>query len=122
MTDTKVYNGNENLPRSGLVHNWTKEMVLEYKKCMDDPVYFIETYAKIISVDDGLIPFKLYDFQKETLRAYLTNNNICLNQSRQSGKCHALNTLVRVRNKKTGEIKTITIGELYEQLSAKGKV
>lgn len=87
-------------------------MVAEFKKCKDDPVYFIETYGKIVSVDDGLVPFILYDYQREILAAYPTNNNICLNQSRQSGKCVTGDAKVTIRNKKTGEIRTISIQEL----------
>jgi hypothetical protein len=35
---------------------------------------------------------------------------------RQSGKCFNLNTVVRVRNKKTGELLETTVGELYGKI------
>ena len=40
---------------------WTKEEILEYQRCMKDPLYFIQTYVKIVSLDEGLIPFKMYN-------------------------------------------------------------
>lgn len=32
-----------------------------------------------------------------------------------TGKCVCINTMVKIRNKNTGEISEITIGELYER-------
>lgn len=46
-----------------------------------------------------------------------THKNLVLVGSNGSGKCVNINTIVRIKNKKTGEIKQITIGELYEQAS-----
>ena len=61
---------------------------------MNDPVYFAEEYFKIISVDDGLIPFKLYDFQKEAARSYLTERKMVLATSRQIGKTSIATVIV----------------------------
>ena len=47
------YLGNPNIKKDGITQNWTKEEVQEYALCMKDPVYFIEKYAKIISLDVG---------------------------------------------------------------------
>ena len=52
------YNGNNNLPKAHTKHSWTPHMVSEYLKCKNDPIYFAETYFKIIHVDKGVIPFK----------------------------------------------------------------
>ena len=38
------YLGNPNVKRDGVQQNWTPDLLLEYKKCMDDPVYFSEKY------------------------------------------------------------------------------
>ena len=59
-----TYLGNPNLKRANVQQEWTKKELLEYKRCMDDPLYFIQTYVKIVSLDEGLIPFKMYNFQK----------------------------------------------------------
>lgn len=88
------YNGNPHLPKSGSQHSYTKEQIQEIKKCIDDPVYFAETYFKIISVDDGLVPFKLYDFQKEAASSYLNERKMILATSRQIGKTSIATVIV----------------------------
>ena len=42
------YLGNPNVKRDGVETSFTKEEVLEYKKCMKDPSYFARKYVKII--------------------------------------------------------------------------
>ena len=61
MIDT-AYLGNPLLKPSNTSINFTKEEIEEYIKCSEDPVYFIENFMKIVSLDEGLIPFELYDF------------------------------------------------------------
>ncbi len=60
-----VYLGNPNLKRANVQQEWTKEEVEEYARCMKDPIYFIQEYIRIVNIDEGLVPFKMYDFQKE---------------------------------------------------------
>ena len=60
-----TYLGNPNLKKANVQQEWTKEELLEYSKCMEDPLYFIQNYVRIVSLDEGLIPFKMYPFQKE---------------------------------------------------------
>ena len=81
-----VYLGNPNLKKANVAQNWTKEEVEEYAKCMKDPQYFIENYVKIISLDEGLIPFKMYDFQKEMVGTFHSNRFTICKLPRQSGK------------------------------------
>ena len=59
------YLGNPNLKKVNTPVEFTKEQILEYQKCSEDPLYFMETYMKIVSLDEGLVPFKMYDFQKQ---------------------------------------------------------
>ena len=59
------YLGNPNLKRANVSVEWTEEQIDEYTRCMKDPLYFIENYIRIVSLDEGLVPFKMYDFQKE---------------------------------------------------------
>ena len=59
------YLGNQNLKRSNVKHQWTQQQVSEWLKCAQDPVYFIETYVKIVNVDHGLVNFSLYDYQQD---------------------------------------------------------
>lgn len=116
--ELKGYNGNKFLPKSGVRHNWTPDMVLEYKRCMDDPIYFAEKYIKIVHVDHGLIPIRLYDYQKEIITNTFECRNNIVCTSRQAGKCLHINTPIRLRNAKTGEIVEMTIGEFYEMQKA----
>ena len=44
---------------------------------MEDP-YFIQTYIKIVSLDEGLVPFKPYNFQKDMIGTFHNNRfTIC---------------------------------------------
>lgn len=82
----KGYNGNINLKKTNQDIEWTPDLVQEYIKCAQDPVYFTETYMKIINVDRGLINFKLYKYQKEMLRAFQHNRFNIITTARQAGK------------------------------------
>ena len=68
IKNLKGYLGNANLKKSNQNIEWTPDLVQEYIKCSTDPVYFTETYMKIINIDKGLVSFKLYDYQKEMIR------------------------------------------------------
>jgi len=80
------YNGNRNLKKSGVSINLTAELIDEYIKCRDDVVYFVENYCKIVSKDDGLIPFKPYSFQKTILDTIHANRFVINMLPRQMGK------------------------------------
>lgn len=110
------YLNNPLLKNTNVKITYTKEQLDEYMKSSEDPIYFIENYLKIVSLDEGLIPFKMYDFQKKIVLAMHNNRFVVGKFSRQVGKCLYINTEVRLRNKKTGEIVTKTIGELYNGL------
>jgi|TARA_R110002153_G_scaffold63445_3_gene170267 hypothetical protein len=82
----KGYNGNVNLKRKGTDVEFTQEMVSEFLKCAKDPIYFSEKYIQIVHVDHGLIPIKMYDYQKEICTAITENRRVTVNTSRQAGK------------------------------------
>jgi len=86
MSGSGVYLGNPNLKKANVQQTWTKEEVEEYAKCMKDPLYFIQTYIRIVSLDEGLVPFKLYDFQKEMVGTFHNNRFTICKLPRQSGK------------------------------------
>ena len=81
-----TYLGNPNLKKANVAQNWTKKELVEYQKCMDSPQYFIENYVKIVSLDEGLVPFKMYDFQKEMVGTFHNNRFTICKLPRQSGK------------------------------------
>ena len=80
------YLGNPHVKRDGVSEEWTLEKIKEYKKCSEDPIYFIEKYMKIISLDDGLIPMKLWDFQKDYIRHINEHRFNVVLAARQSSK------------------------------------
>jgi hypothetical protein len=81
-----TYLGNPNLKKANIQQSWTKEQLKEYSLCMEDPQYFIENYVKIVSLDEGLVPFKMYDFQKEMVGTFHNNRFTICKLPRQSGK------------------------------------
>ena len=115
MTNVEGFRSNPKLKPAGTTIEWTEDLLEEYEKCFNDPIYFAERYIKIVHPSKGLMPIKLFDYQKETIEAFINHDRIILTTGRQMGKCVALNTIVKVRNKKTGRIEEITIGELYER-------
>ena len=85
-TDVNQYLGNPNLKKANVPVEFTKEQIQEYQKCMDDPVYFIQEYMKIVSLDEGLVPFKMYDFQRNMVQTFHDNRFTICKLPRQSGK------------------------------------
>lgn len=83
---TENYLGNPNVKRDGVEQEWTQKLVTEYAKCMRDPVYFTKTYCKIISLDKGLVNFKLYDYQEKMFGHFEENRFNIVLACRQSGK------------------------------------
>jgi hypothetical protein len=80
------YRDNPLLKRVGIEHKYTKEQVEEYMKCAEDPVYFCMNYIKIVNVDEGLINFKMWDFQKEMINLFKDNRFVITKCPRQVGK------------------------------------
>lgn len=80
------YNGNPNLKKIGEQIEWNQYKLSEYMKCSADPIYFAEKYMRIISLDKGLVPFKLYDYQKDIVNSIKDNRNTAVVAARQSGK------------------------------------
>ena len=85
-TVARGYNGNVNLKRKGTPIEFSNDMISEYLKCAADPIYFAEKYIQIVHVDHGLIPIKMYDYQKEIALAITNSRRVTVNTSRQAGK------------------------------------
>lgn len=66
--------------------NITPELLEDYMKSRDDITYFAETHIKIMHPTHGLIPFKLNDFQRDTLETYKSKNVFAKFAPRQAGK------------------------------------
>jgi len=85
-TGTDVYLGNPNLKKAGTPIQFTKKQIDEWIKCKNDPIYFAMNYIKIISLDEGLVPFEMYDFQKKILNDFHENRFNIAKLPRQTGK------------------------------------
>ena len=86
MNQKDSYRDNPLLKKVGVEHQYTKEQVEEYMKCAEDPVYFCMNYIKIVNVDEGLINFKMWDFQKEMINLFKDNRFVITKCPRQVGK------------------------------------
>lgn len=110
------YLRNPNLKKKGSVLEYTEEQILEIAKCYDDIVYFMKNYAYIISLDEGKILFKPYDYQEEIIKTCKNNrfSVLCL-RAPTSGSAVRGSINICVRNKKTGDIYELPIKEFYKQ-------
>ena len=85
MSDN-IYLGNPNLKKANTPIEFTQDQIAEFIKCKKDPVYFAKKYVKIVSLDEGLVPFIPYDFQEKLINNFHENRfNIC-KMPRQTGK------------------------------------
>ena len=82
----KIYKGSPNLKAANVEMSFTPEQVQEWIKCADDPVYFTKNYIKIVSLDEGLVPFKMWDFQEDMINRFHTNRFNIAKLPRQTGK------------------------------------
>ncbi len=84
--ENQIYLGNPNLKKANVATNFTPKQVKEFIKCSKDPIYFIKKYIKIVSLDEGVIPFNLYDFQEDMVNRFHNKRFNIAKLPRQSGK------------------------------------
>ncbi len=84
LNDT--YLGNVNVKRDGVIQEWDQHLVKEYARCMNNPAYFARKYCKIISLDQGLVPFELYPYQEKMFEVFNEHRFNIVLACRQSGK------------------------------------
>ena len=80
------YLGNSHLKKVDQEIEWTPELLKEYMRCAEDPEYFALKYIKIVHVDKGLVPFDMYDYQKDICNKIFNNRRVAVLTARQSGK------------------------------------
>lgn len=89
---------------------------LEYQRCKDldiGALYFMKNYTY---VKDGerVVQFSMRPYTSEMIWMMNAFKRVVNMASRQAGKCVCGDTLVKIRNKQTGEVQTISIGVLYD--------
>jgi len=86
MPTSDIYLGNPNLKKANTTQEFTEEHIVEFLKCKSDPVYFTEKHIKIVNVDEGLVSFDMYKYQKKLIKNFHKHRfNIC-KMPRQTGK------------------------------------
>ena len=86
LLSNQIYLGNPRLKKAGVKLDYTEEQIQELVRCSQDIEYFCKTYMKIVSLDEGLVPFKMYDFQKHIVKTIHDNRFTICKLPRQSGK------------------------------------
>lgn len=82
----EIYNSNANLKAAGVSVQFTPDQIQEYIKCAQDPIYFIQNYCYIVTLDHGLQKFNLYECQKKKIDVIHNNRRVILMEGRQQGK------------------------------------
>ncbi len=86
LPSNQIYLGNPRLKKAGVKIDYTEEQIQELVKCSQDIDYFCKNYMKIVSVDEGVVPLELYDFQKDIMQSVVQNRFSICKMPRQSGK------------------------------------
>lgn len=105
--------GDQQWRQPDITFEYTEEEIIELRKCAEDVVYFANKYAYSMT-DEGIQKITLRDYQIDRLRDLQNNRFNVYMASRQIGKCflHFIN--IKIRNKKTGKIESIEIGEFFK--------
>ena len=99
------YLGNPNLKRANVPQEFTPEQVEEFVKCSQDAIYFIQNYIQIVNIDEGLVPFNLYDFQEDIVKLVQDERFVICKMPRQSGKT----TTIAAKCTKCDQLTDVTI-------------
>jgi len=90
----EYYKNNTNLPVQKSSIQFSQKELEELEKCMDDPIYFADNYFKVIHIDNGLIPMKLYTYQRDGIKILNDKNKLVMASARQIGKTAMLSVMI----------------------------
>lgn len=109
-----VYKGNAYLPKAGNKQSFTAFEEQEIAKCMVDPIYFAEQYFKVVHQDaeDGVIPLKLYGYQKDAIEKFVETNRLLMATARQVGKVEPMDNLIPLFSGGFTTMREIKVGDL----------
>ena len=98
----------EDLVKKALSISFTSEMGMEYLEDWDNQYAFYTSKDAFFPVDIEVINKALNGgFRRKTISCFVGRTNI--------GKCVFYNSLISLRNKHTGEIEELSIGEFYDR-------
>lgn len=80
------YNGNSKLRKAYTQISMSQYEIDEFEKCMNDQIYFVKNYVKIVVLGKGLQPFNLYSFQDDMINTFINERFVICKIPRQSGK------------------------------------
>lgn len=86
MSKPHAYNGNPQLKAAGVQIDWDESQIDEWIKCKHDPVYFIQNYVKIVTIDHGVQRMNLFEYQKDIVISLWKNRKTAAVICRQAGK------------------------------------
>jgi len=90
-----MFRNNSSLRSAGERIEMTPELKEEWFKCAQDPIYFLENYYYIITIDEGKQLFKLRDYQKKIVKLLVQPPihlpHLICNIPRQCGKTEIMN-------------------------------
>lgn len=103
---------------------YTDEQILQLRKC-NDPVngamYFMENFLYIKHPMRGAILFEPYDYQRELIECMATHRKTVLLCGRQLGKCLDGSTMIKIKNKTTGESKEVSMADFHLMVAGDNK-
>lgn len=83
----KGFMGNEKIRSSGIAIEWDQDKLAEFKRCSEDPEYFISHYVWILNLDsEKLVLFEPRRYQIEMIKAVVENRFVISKWGRQMGK------------------------------------
>ena len=121
MADT-AYKANPLLKQRGVEIQYTKEQVKEVIKCSNDPEYFLHNYIKVISLDDGIVPFHPYPFQQELITSFHDNRFTICKLPRQSGKSVTVTAYLIHQDRKSTRLNSSHLVISYAVFCLKKKI
>jgi hypothetical protein len=80
----------------------SQEELIEFKKCKNDPEYFMKNYCYVNKA--GKTKYQVYDYVHDLIDVIHKNQNSCIMCARQLGKCVIGDTI-------------ITINDVYDKIS-----
>ena len=103
--DNPFHDNNPEFKRANILFEYTKEELVEIKKCAEDVIYFSK-YCQVMT-DTGLNYIKLRDYQGSVLKEYQDNRFNIFLAPRQVGKCLLPTSTVIDKNDKKVSINSL---------------